>query len=60
MRKDFELEFQAQLLSKERDWTHKLDEQRRELERKTEDFIAEKQRSYDKIQRLQKSHQDMK
>lgn len=60
MCKELELEFQAQLLAKERDWTLKYDEQRREHEKKCEELNAEKQRYVDKIQRLQKSHEDMK
>jgi predicted Holliday junction resolvase-like endonuclease len=60
MCKELELEFQAQLLAKERDWTLKYDEQRREHEKKCEELAAEKHRCIEKVQRLQKSHEDMK
>jgi chromosome segregation ATPase len=60
MRKTFELEFQAQILTKERDWAQKWEEQKRELERKYVEMDAEKKGYKDKIQRLQKSHEEMK
>jgi len=60
IRKDYELEFQAKLLAKERDWTLKYDEQRCELEKKCEELLAEKNRFIEKVQRLQKAHEDMK
>ena len=60
MYKQFGLEFQAKLLAKERDWTVKFEEQKREFDKKCSEMATEKQRFIDKIQRLQKSHEDMK
>jgi predicted nucleic acid-binding Zn-ribbon protein len=60
LNKEWELDFQAQLLAKERDWALKSEEQNREWEKKLADILSEKQRSDDRVKRLQKSHEDMK
>lgn len=60
LRKSFELEFQAQILAKERDWALKYEEQKRDLERKCKDMEDEKKSYKENVQRLQKSHEEMR
>ena len=60
MQKEWHLNFQSQLLAKERDWVLKLEEQKQEWQRKCKEFEDDKQKKLDKIAQLQQSHADMK
>jgi len=53
MRTEFELDFQARVLVKERDWALKSEKLRHDTE-------SEKAAALSKIAKLQKSHEDMK
>ena len=60
LQQDAELEFQARLLAKERDWAKRAEGQRAEWERSRQPAEGEKNALQEKIQRLTKSHEDMK
>lgn len=60
LQKEWELEFQARLLAKEREWSEKSDELKRNLGVKYQHVEEEKVDLVNNIQRLQKSHEDMK
>jgi len=54
--KEKEMELEARVLVKEREWISKVDEQKR----KCAELSVEKLQSDEKVIRLQKSHEDMK
>lgn len=60
IQKEWELQFQARLLAKEREWSQKSDELKRDLAKKHQHSEEEKADLFNRTQRLQKSHEDMK